>query len=160
MRRTWWSLLCLLVTLGFLLGAMHTDRPVAAQAAKGAAEAAPRPVEDDMHEFMEYYFEPAYLRLKAAMASAPADNRGWKAIKGESLALAEGGNLLLLRAPQDEQAAVWRQLSLGVRELGGKLYDAGKKKDFAAARTHYETLLQRCNKCHDAFADGKHQLAP
>lgn len=161
MRRCCWSLLCVVVVaLAGLLVAGQAVRPVAGQAAETAPQGAPHPVEDDMHEFMEYYFEPAYLRLKAAMASPPADNRGWKSIKGEALALAEGGNLLLLRVPEGDPAATWRQLSVAVRELGGKLYDAGKKKDFATARTHYETMLQRCNQCHNAFAEGKHQLAP
>ena len=30
------------------------------------------PVEESMHEFMEYVFQPTYLRLKQSMAAAPA----------------------------------------------------------------------------------------
>ncbi len=36
------------------------------------------PVEDSMHEFMEYVFQPTYLRLKQSMAAAPADNKDGK----------------------------------------------------------------------------------
>lgn len=125
--------------------------------AAGAAE--PQPVEDDMHEFMEYVFQPTYKRLKAAMATEPSENGAWKEIKSTSLILAEGGNLLLERAPEKDTAA-WDEYSIAVRTLGGDLYHAAKKKDYAAASTAYKAMLQKCNACHDKFAHGEHQLAP
>jgi hypothetical protein len=117
------------------------------------------PVEDDMHEFMEYLFQPPYKRLKVSMAAAPTDNAGWKGIKSDSLILAEGGNLLLSHTPS-ENGDVWNEMSMSVRDTGKKMYQAGKSKDFASARTHYELLLKKCNACHDKFADGEHQLMP
>jgi hypothetical protein len=120
-----------------------------------------RPVEDDMHEFMEYVFEPTYLRLKASMKDEPKDNNAWKAIKSDSLILAEGGNLLLIRLPDDkEKAEVWREHSVSVRDFGGQLYRTAKKKDYEASVNHYLSMINRCNSCHDAFADGEHQLVP
>jgi hypothetical protein len=124
-----------------------------------AAEPAPQVVEKSMHEFMEYVYQPAYQRLKPAMAAAPADNAGWKILKGESLVMAEAANLLLDRAPA-EDAADWKTLSVNVRTHGGELYAAAKKRDFAAARSAYETMLKNCNACHDQFHKGKPQLAP
>ena len=41
-----------------------------------------------------------------------------------------------------------------------EFYGAAKAKDFDAARKHYETMIQRCNTCHQKFADGEHQLTP
>ena len=127
--------------------------------AESPQAAAPQAVEKDMHEFMEYVFQPTYLRLKQAMAAEPADNKAWKPIKADSLILAEGGNLLLMRAPEKD-AAAWNELSAAVRDAGAGLYAAAKKKDFQAARPHYEQMLKKCNACHDQFADGEHQLAP
>jgi hypothetical protein len=124
-----------------------------------AAEPVPQVVEKSMHEFMEYVYQPAYKRLQPAMASAPADNAGWKVLKAESLVMAEAANLLLNRAPETD-AADWKQLSVEVRTHGGELYAAAKKKDFAAARSAYETMLKSCNACHDQFHKGKPQLAP
>lgn len=121
--------------------------------------AAEKPVEPDMHEFMEYVFEPSYKRLKAAMAAAPADNNGWKVIKAESLTLAESANLLLHRIPKDDGAA-WSEQAIAVRDLGGQFYKAAKQKDFPAAREHYQGMLKNCNRCHEQFAMGKHILAP
>lgn len=119
----------------------------------------PRPVEDDMHEFMEYVFQPTYGRLKATMASEPMDNQGWKAIKADSLILAEGGNLLLFRGPEDQRDD-WTGHAADVRDLGGSFYRAAQQKDFAAARKSYQSMLNSCNACHQQFADGEHQLKP
>lgn len=122
-------------------------------------KAAPTPVEPSMHEFMEYVFEPAYKRLKTAMASEPKDNAAWKGIKGDSLTLAEAGNLLLARLPEAE-GETWAAQSIAVREAGGMLYQAARKKDYKTARQQYETLLTKCNACHTKFADGEYQLKP
>ncbi|MCA9176638.1 MAG: hypothetical protein KDB14_19250 [Planctomycetales bacterium] len=119
----------------------------------------PAPVEDDMHEFMEYMFEPAFKRVRTAMASEPADRGGWKAIKGDSLVLAEACNLLLSRGPE-EKGDEWKKLAAVVRGHGSDFYGAAKKRDFAAARKSYESMVASCNKCHQIFADGEHQLTP
>jgi hypothetical protein len=116
-----------------------------------AAKDGSAPVESDMHEFMEYVFQPTYLRLQKLMASEPADNQGWKGIKADALTLAEGGNLLLIRVPK-EDGKQWVQHSVQARDLGGQLYQAAKKKDFKSARKHYETMLTKCNACHQQLA--------
>jgi hypothetical protein len=140
------------------VNAAAEDAPKAG-AAQASAAPAGAPVEPDMHEFMEYVFEPAYLRLKAQMAAQPADNAAWKAIKGDSLALAEGGNLLLIR-PAEDEADAWKKHAVAVRDLGGQLYRAAKAKDYKASRQHYEAMLVKCNACHQQFAAGEHQLEP
>jgi hypothetical protein len=125
----------------------------------GAVETGPEPVEKDMHEFMEYVFQPTYKRLKASIAVTPADNSVWKAIKADSLILAEAGNLLLARLPEADVQA-WKDISVSVRSSGGELYRSAKSKDYAAARKHYEAMLKNCNICHNKFAHGEHQLTP
>jgi hypothetical protein len=103
-------------------------------AAQADKKDAAKPVESDMHEFMEYLFSPTFKRLKPAIAASPTDNKGWKAIKADSLVLAEGGNLLLMRPPEKD-ATDWVKHSVQVRDLGGQLYEAAKAKDYAAAGT-------------------------
>jgi hypothetical protein len=117
------------------------------------------PVDRSMHEFMEYFFQPTYQRLKPVMAAAPSANAGWKAIKSDSLILAEGGNLLLLRTSLKDPAK-WNEYSVAVRDSAGQLYKAARKKDFDASRKSYEQMLTNCNSCHKQFAGGKHLLAP
>jgi hypothetical protein len=124
-----------------------------------ATKSEPLPVEKDMHEFMEYVFQPTFKRLKPLMAAEPKENAGWKGIKADALSLAEAGNLLLSRGPEKDREK-WSEWSVAVREAGGLLYQAAKKKDYAESRKQYEAMLVKCNACHTHFANGKHQLAP
>ncbi len=117
------------------------------------------PVEDSMHEFMEYVFQPTYLRLKATMATAPADNKGWKALKSDSLILAESCNLLFVRKP-DAHGEDWTRHATAAKTDGAALYKAAKEKNFEAATTAYKTMLNNCNACHKQFEEGKHILQP
>ncbi|MEX0792159.1 MAG: hypothetical protein WD045_03430 [Pirellulaceae bacterium] len=147
------------VSLVGILSLSDTKPNLAQAAAPASAKGQAEPVEEDMHEFMEYVFQPTYKRLKQTMAAEPADSAAWKGIKSDGLILAEGGNLLLLRGPA-ENAEAWAKHSTAVRQEGAKLYQAGKKKDFAAASASYRAMLTNCNACHTEFADGEHQLAP
>lgn len=149
------SLVCLPLSLAFLFSISLVG--ATAQAAPPAA--GPQPVEDSMHEFMEYVFEPAYKRLRTAMAVAEPDRATFKAIKGDALTLAEAGNLLLIRTP-DEEGDAWMKLSIEVRQRGADLYQAARGQDAAGAKKAYQSMLTSCNACHTKFAGGEHQLAP
>ncbi len=150
----------LFALLGLAIGLWPASSSTRLQAAAGpATPGAEAPVESDMHEFMEYMFQPTFNRLKPAMSAAPADRQAWKAIKADSLILAEAGNLLLSRQP-GEDAADWVKHSVAVRDSGGALYKAAKARDFAAARPHYEAMVANCNACHRQFANGEHLLTP
>ena len=124
-----------------------------------AEEAAPKVVEDSMHEFMEYVFQPTYRRLKASMAEEPKDNAGWKAVKSDSLILAESCNLLFARKP-DQDADDWSKHAAASRDAGAKLYQAARAKKFDAATQEWNRMLNNCNACHRQFEDGKHILTP
>lgn len=136
----------------------HVSTPTAL-AEQPDAKFRPQAVEKSMHEFMEYLFQPTYKRLKQTMNTAQLDSTAWKAMKADSLILAEAGNLLILRTPK-ENAATWNRLSAEVRKSGGELYQAARKKDIESAKRHYESMLKCCNGCHQAFAGGKYQLLP
>jgi hypothetical protein len=117
------------------------------------------PVEDSMHEFMEYVFQPTYRRLKQTLAAAPADNAGWKAVKSDALILAESCNLLYSRKPA-EHGEDWVKHATASRSGGAALYQAARAKDFAAATTAWKSMLESCNACHKQFENGKHILQP
>jgi hypothetical protein len=108
---------------------------------------------------MEYVFQPTYRRLKVSMAQEPADNSGWKAIKSDSLILAESCNLLFARTP-DEDGADWNKHAAASRTDGAALYQAARAKDFAKATASYKAMLENCNACHRQFENGKHILQP
>jgi hypothetical protein len=145
-------------SLGIVTWTLGTvGSPVEADDAKPADNDI-QPVDDDMHHFMEYVFEPNYKRLKAAMATEPSDKQAWKGIKGDALTLAECANLLVMRVPENGYG--WKPYSLQVRGYGSQLYQAARKSDYPAARKAYTSMLQQCNACHKKFADGEHQLTP
>ena len=129
------------------------------KAADGGEESTFEPI-DNMHHFMEYISQPSYRSLKKSFAGeAPADRRGWKSIKSHALILAETSALVADRVPEgstDEQAAQWRQISLDVYHSGKKLYKSAG--DFEAAKKNYGVMIESCNKCHQVFDNGKHQL--
>jgi hypothetical protein len=136
------------------------DRPQLVQAHDQAAtEIKVAPVETNMHELMEYVFQPTFKRLKPAMAPTQAAEPAWKAIKSDSLILAESTNLLLLHTAPKEPAR-WNETSAAVRESASQLYRAARQRDFAASRKAYEQMLTSCNACHKEFAGGRHMLAP
>jgi hypothetical protein len=110
-----------------------------------------------MHDFMEVVFQASYRRLKTAIATAPRDNAGWKAIRTEALVLAEGSNLVLLRTPKKD-GDKWNEFAVAARNSGAELVKAAKGKDFVASRKAWETMLNHCNACHKQFDDGKNQL--
>lgn len=117
------------------------------------------PVDDDMHHFMEYVFEPSYKRLKMSMAAEPSGKDVWKAIKGDALTLAEVSNLLLHRLPE-ENVEDWQKYVVETRKAGGEFYQAARASDYSQAFEAYRAMLTSCNVCHDQFADGEHQLKP
>ncbi|MEZ6063951.1 MAG: hypothetical protein R3C19_26705 [Planctomycetaceae bacterium] len=150
--------ICLIVAV--VLSRLDQTEPIArASAPNAVVPAEAEVVEDSMHEFMEYVFQPTYRRLKASMAEEPKDNNGWKAVKSDSLILAESCNLLFARTPK-EHGDDWNNHAAESRTGGAALYAAAKDKDFAKATASYKAMLESCNACHRQFENGKHILQP
>jgi hypothetical protein len=150
------------VTL-FLTSSFALSMFNAAAATNGAETAAVadeiEPVEDSMHEFMEYVFQPAYLRLKENLREEPRNNREWKPLKSDALILAESCNLLFGRKPEQD-AADWVRHAVAARNDGAAVYKAAGERDFGATVAAFKTMLNSCNACHRQFEDGKHILQP
>jgi hypothetical protein len=118
-----------------------------------------KPLDVNMHDFMEGMFQAPYRRLKVSMAKEPADNALWKQLRSDTLILAEGCNLLLTRLPEKD-GEDWVAHSIASRDAGAEVYSAAKQKDFAKSRGAYEKMLTHCNACHKQFENGKHILEP
>ncbi|MBM3967994.1 MAG: cytochrome c, partial [Planctomycetes bacterium] len=118
-----------------------------------------KPLDVNMHDFMEGMFQAPYRRLKVSMSKEPADNAGWKQLRSDTLILAEGCNLLLTRLPEKDSTD-WVTHSVASRDTGAEVYSAAKQKDYAKSRAAYEKMLTHCNACHKQFENGKHILEP
>lgn len=152
MKTTWCAIFLVLGSVGLAFSVPDTgdtDKPAIAMV----------PVEADVHEFMEYAFEPFFHTLKSALEGAPADKNAWKSVKANALVLAENGNLLMLRGPEENSTA-WNRLATEMRDQGKQLYQAAKKRDYSASRQQYERFVEKCNACHHEFADGEHLQKP
>ena len=115
------------------------------------------PVEKSMHQMMEYGFNPAYMRLQELMKLEDPEREQWKKIREETMVLAEGGNLLLYRLPE-EDVEEWQKSAVAIREVGRDLYRAARTRRMNRARPAYEEMIKQCNACHTSHADGKYQL--
>jgi len=153
------AVVCLLAVVALRFSSDSGGKAFAANPSSAAPANEAKVVEDSMHEFMEYVFQPTYRRLKDSMAEEPVDNKGWKAIKSDSLILAESCNLLFVRLPA-ENAADWSKHAVASRTSGAELYQAARDKDFSKAGVAYKTMLNNCNACHRQFEEGKHILEP
>ncbi len=114
---------------------------------------------DDMHHFMELVSQPSYRALKDALKEEPKDRRVWRGVKTHAMILAETSALVAERpfAKLDEaQKKRWSEISVEVYAAGKELYKATGKYDVAKAS--YEKMIDACNRCHQEFDDGKHQL--
>jgi len=117
------------------------------------------PVEDSMHEFMEYVFQPAYLRLKENLQKEPTNARGWKPLKSDALILAESCNLLFSRKPEKD-AEDWAAHAVAARTNGASVYAAAGERNYSETKAAFSRMLNSCNACHRQFEDGKHILTP
>lgn len=151
-------LLTLFATVAVLIDT-ESRATVSAMTARTTITDGPEVVEDNMHEFMEYVFQPTYKRLKVSMAEKPEAKAGWKAIKSDSLILAESCNLLFARTPE-KGASDWNKYAVGSRVHAAALYQAARKQDFDGATTSYKSMLESCNACHRQFENGRHILSP
>lgn len=138
-------------------GYMSPGRPLPLDDAKPTDQG--KALDTSMHDFMEGVFQGPYRRLKQAMANENKTNATWKVIRGETLVLAEGGNLLLLRKPKKD-VEDWLKYSIASRDAGAELFKAAKKRDADGAAKAYRSMLNQCNACHKQFDNGKNQLEP
>lgn len=153
------SVVAVSIVIGGLIYLPSTHAADEEHETKSQAAHAMKPVEADVHEFMEYAFEPFFHELKESLAESPKDKKAWVPVKANSLILAENGNLLMLRGP-DEGKAEWNKISADLRDQGKLLYQAAKKRDYEVARKEYVSFVAKCNVCHEKFADGEHMQKP
>ncbi|QEL13598.1 cytochrome c [Limnoglobus roseus] len=90
--------------------------------------------------------------LNRTFQEKPADAQTWAFARGQSLLIAETGNLLMMRPPKTRQAQdTWMAKAADLREAGVKLAKAAAGKDYAAARAGVASMANACNRCHEAF---------
>ncbi|MFO0939696.1 MAG: hypothetical protein U0930_02900 [Pirellulales bacterium] len=138
---------------------VNSQPQISASEPIAVADGEMKPVDVNMHDFMEGMFQVPYRRLKTAMEKEPTDPPGWKALRSDALILAEACNLLLIRKPEKD-VPDWLKYSIASRDAGADIVKAAKQKDFAASKEAYIRMLDHCNACHKQFENGKHIMKP
>jgi len=89
--------------------------------------------------------------LARILREKPTEAEAWTFARGQSLIIAETGNLLLIRAPRTNGKEAWLGHAGDLRDAADKLARATAAKDYPRARAGLATVANACNRCHQAF---------
>ncbi len=104
---------------------------------------------------MEGLADPNAKALAKLLAAKPKDAEAWAFARGQSLLLAETGNLLLMRPPKARASEdTWMGHAGDLRDHATTLARAAGAKDYLQARAALANLANACNRCHQSFRVG------
>lgn len=113
----------------------------------------------DNGETMDLLVKPAYIELQEAMATPPADRKGWATIYQKAVRLAEIENLLFFRNHEDVRKPEWTATAARARQAAADVAAAAllglrtvKPENYDAVRAKYPAVADSCNACHRTFA--------
>jgi hypothetical protein len=133
------------------LGKHVEDAPLAAPAARpAAADVPPGKAVASIADIMRAVNEPTGVRgtLIQALAAPPAKAQDWDRVRANAALLAEAGNLLRTRTPPKGSRGDWLRQAEAFTEAAEGILEAGKRRDYAAARRGLGELSARCAACH------------
>lgn len=100
---------------------------------------------------MEGLLQPNFRGLEKILRGVPKDAETWTFARGQSLLIAETGNLLLLRPPREKGQEAWANRSVELRDAATRLARFAAEKDTIRARTSLVEVADVCNRCHESF---------
>ena len=100
---------------------------------------------------MEGLLNANFRGLERLLNQKAPDAQGWTFARGQSLLIAEAGNLLMLRPPKNEGRQAWFERSMELRRLAVQLAQTIGRKDLERSRLALQTLANSCNRCHQTF---------
>lgn len=93
---------------------------------------------------------PASNAVFAVAGTAPTDDAGWQAVEASALAVAESGNLLLMK-PRAVDEQEWRQYSIALIDAGARAAEAAKAKDAEKTGMAGDDMYNACEQCHAKY---------
>jgi hypothetical protein len=142
--------LCSLVMLGLAACDQRAAQaPTQSPATASPAMEAFKPVAT-VKQVMLGIVVPASNAVFAVAGEAPADDAGWQAVEASAMAVAESGNLLLMkpRAMDDQD---WRQFALAMVDAGTKAAEAAKAKNAEQTGIAGDDMYNVCEQCHAKY---------
>ena len=93
---------------------------------------------------------PASNTVFAVAGEAPADDAAWQNVEASALAVAESGNLLLMK-PRMKDEAEWTQFAHALIDAGVKAAEAARSKNAEATGTAGDDMYNVCEQCHAKY---------
>ncbi len=90
---------------------------------------------------------PASNAIWAVASAPPKTDEAWLAVENSSLALAESGNLLLMKG-RTKDGAEWTQYSQQLIDVGVKAAEAMRAKDMEKIMAAGDEMYTVCETCH------------
>jgi hypothetical protein len=145
--RVRWRLFLLPLAVGLLL------TPAAApQSPRPKSGPPPRPeAVAETRLLMEGINQANFAGLERLLKQKPADVESWAFARGQALLIAECGNLLLLRPPNNQGETAWLERSRDLREAATTLARAAGKRDYDGCVTGMTDVANACTRCHQTF---------
>jgi hypothetical protein len=100
---------------------------------------------------MEGLAHSNYRSLAKLLRAKPTDLDTWVFARGQSILIAETGNLLLLRPPRNTGRDTWMKLAMAMRSEAAEVARAAGSRDYTAATANLTRLTDSCNRCHTTF---------
>jgi hypothetical protein len=85
-----------------------------------------------------------------AGAEAPKDAAGWEAVRGQAVALAEAGNLLMIGSRAKDRAA-WMKYSRAQVDAAEAVAKAAVAKNADGLSSAADALYETCANCHKDY---------
>jgi hypothetical protein len=86
----------------------------------------------------------------------PKDDKGWEAVRGQAIALAEAGNLLMLGSRAKDHAA-WMKFSRAQVDAAEAAAKAAAAKSADQLSSASDALYETCAGCHKVYMTGSVQ---
>jgi hypothetical protein len=146
------------VALAVLVGVSAAR--VQAQKAPGTVSPGPaargiKPVASVL-EIMKTMTIPFSNAVFEAGGDAPKDDKSWEAVRGQAIALAEAGNLLMLGARAKDPAA-WMKFSRAQVDAAEAAAIAATAKNADQLSAASDALYETCAGCHKVYMKGSVQ---
>jgi cytochrome c556 len=104
----------------------------------------------DTKLLMEGIAQANFKGVEKMLKGKPEDVEAWTFARGQSLLMAETGNLLLMRPP-NQGREVWNKCAVELRESATRLGRAAAERDLNTSRARLTEVANACNKCHQSF---------
>jgi hypothetical protein len=138
--------LCLICLAASLAGCDHQPATAPMPAAPASAF---KPVAT-VKQLMQGITVPASNAVFAVAGTAPTDDAGWQAVEASALAVAESGNLMLMK-PRAIDAQEWQQYALALVDAGQRAAEAAHAKDADKTSLAGDDMYNVCEQCHAKY---------